>query len=214
MMLECQQVIYKISILRGLSVRHARTISVRPKPLLRRVVALGCGIGARGNLAGNNSWNCAAALLKCGVVADFWVFHEVPMTLKNVFAAVILATLLVWGGLSMADEYRPDEFLGMDLSKVLLSPKPLGPAQKFVPIQLEARGEGAQASTEPKAEKIVRTKRIEIPSKVADKRADKPRGAARTKLARRHSNPLDAQAFDTRIQVWPCRSGGICHCKP
>jgi len=33
------------------------------------------------------------------------------------------------------------------------------------------------------------------------------------KLARLHGNPLDAQAFDTRIQVWPCRSGGICNWK-
>jgi len=32
-------------------------------------------------------------------------------------------------------------------------------------------------------------------------------------LARRHGNPLDAQAFDTRIQVWPCKSGGICDWK-
>ena len=41
-------------------------------------------------------------------------------------------------------------------------------------------------------------------------RVEKPRGAARTKLARRHGNPLDAEARDTRIQVWPCKSGGIC----
>jgi hypothetical protein len=41
-------------------------------------------------------------------------------------------------------------------------------------------------------------------------RVEKPRAAARTKLARRHSNPLDAQARDTRIQTWPCTSGGIC----
>jgi hypothetical protein len=42
-------------------------------------------------------------------------------------------------------------------------------------------------------------------------RAEKPPAPARTKVARRHTNPLDAQAFDTRIQVWPCRSGGICN---
>jgi hypothetical protein len=40
---------------------------------------------------------------------------------------------------------------------------------------------------------------------------EKPRGAARTKLAHRHSNPLDAEAFDRRIQVWPCKTGGICN---
>jgi hypothetical protein len=44
-------------------------------------------------------------------------------------------------------------------------------------------------------------------------RAEKPRGAARTRLAHRHRNPLDAQAMDTRIQVWPCKSGGICKWK-
>jgi hypothetical protein len=38
-----------------------------------------------------------------------------------------------------------------------------------------------------------------------------PPGAARARLAHRHGNPLDAQASDTRIQVWPCRSGGICN---
>ena len=32
------------------------------------------------------------------------------------------------------------------------------------------------------------------------------------KLVRRsHGNPMDAQARDTRIQVWPCKSGGICN---
>jgi hypothetical protein len=36
---------------------------------------------------------------------------------------------------------------------------------------------------------------------------------ARTEIARRHTNPLDAQAMDTRIQVWPCKSGGICDWK-
>src|SRR3954468_18897408 len=41
--------------------------------------------------------------------------------------------------------------------------------------------------------------------------AEPPRAAARTKLAKRHGNPLDAQARDTRIQVWPCKSGGICN---
>ena len=41
-------------------------------------------------------------------------------------------------------------------------------------------------------------------------RVEKPHGAARTKLVRRHSNPLDAQARDTRVQTWPCKSGGIC----
>ncbi len=148
------------------------------------------------------------------------------MVLKNVGIAIICTTLLAWSSASLADEYRPDEFLRLDLSKALLSPKPLGPPSEFAPVQVEAKAdrgsEGAQARAEPTAEsKLVKTKRIVIPStKVAHMRpekprvhAEKPRGAVRTKLARRHSNPLDAQAFDTRIQVWPCKWGGICNWK-
>ncbi len=148
------------------------------------------------------------------------------MVLKNVGIAIICTTLLAWSSASLADEYRPDEFLRLDLSKALLSPKPLGPPSEFAPVQVEAKAdrgsEGAQARAEPTAEsKLVKTKRIVISStRVAHMRpekprvhAEKPRGAVRTKLARRHGNPLDAQAFDTRIQVWPCKSGGICNWK-
>jgi hypothetical protein len=142
------------------------------------------------------------------------------MVLKNVSAAIMCTTLLAWSGLAAADEYRPDEFLGLDLSRAVLSPKPLGPAQRFVPVQLEAntdRGnEGTPARAEARAEpKIVKTRVVHArPQKpIVHARAEKPRGAVRTRLARRHGNPLDAQAFDTRIQVWPCRSGGICNWK-
>jgi hypothetical protein len=132
------------------------------------------------------------------------------MVLKNVLAAVICAALFAWSSLSVADEYRAGEFLGLDLSKAVLSPKPLGPASKFERVPVEARAdrrsEGAQARVKPKTNPgIVMPK-----TRIAHVRADKPRGAARTRLARRHGNPLDAQAFDTRIQVWPCKSGGIC----
>jgi hypothetical protein len=144
------------------------------------------------------------------------------MILKNVSAAIICATLMAWRGSAVADEYRPDEFLGLDLSRAVLSPKPLGPAQQFVPVQLEARtdrGSGAApARAEAKAEpKIIVPKTKVVHARAAKPvvhaRAEKPRGAVRTRLARRHSNPLDAQAFDTRIQVWPCKSGGICNWK-
>jgi hypothetical protein len=157
------------------------------------------------------------------------------MVLKNVFAAVIFAALTAWSGLSVADDYRADELLGLDLPKALLSPKPLGPPSHFVPGPLDAtvdRGdEGAQARAEPNAEPkiaepqpepktVVRTTRI-VPARaeerrVAHARTERPRGppqAKPTKLARRHTNALDAQAFDTRVQVWPCKSGGICNWK-
>ena len=111
------------------------------------------------------------------------------MALKTGFAAIVCAAFLA-ASPAMADGYRADEFLSLDLSKAALSPKPLGPPSQFESVRVEAR-------TEPR-------------SKTVQVSAAKPRGVARTKLVRWHGNPLDAQAFDTRIQVWPCRSGGIC----
>ena len=133
------------------------------------------------------------------------------MVPKSAFAAVVCIGFLVLGAPAMADEYRPSEFLGLDLSKAVLSPKRLGPEAEFAPIAIEAKTDRAQVDTddfvwptfaarEPKAAKsqIVRT------------RAEPPRAAARVKLAQRRGNPLDAQARDTRILTWPCKSGSIC----
>jgi hypothetical protein len=128
--------------------------------------------------------------------------------LRQLGKAAFCAGLLAWAGLSSADEYRPSEFLGLDLSRAVLSPKPLGPPAQFAPIPIEADSGSpvAQARAEPKpvVGSVVRKNRVA-------ERAEKPRGAARTKLARRHSNPMDALASDTRIQVWPCKTGGICN---
>jgi hypothetical protein len=140
------------------------------------------------------------------------------MVLKCVSVSLVGAMLLAWSGQSVADEYRPNEFLGLDLPKAVLSPKPLGPPSQFAPVPVEAQAdrgnEGAQARAEAKAEPKKAEPKIAVHNtRVVHARAEKPRAAARTRLARHHSNPLDAQAFDTRIQVWPCRSGGICNWK-
>jgi hypothetical protein len=132
------------------------------------------------------------------------------MVPKSVFTAVMGATLLAWSGVAAADEYSADQFLSLDLSQAVLSPKPLGPPAQFVPGPIEPGADAAQASEEPKPAATVAAPR----TRVAHLRAEKPHAAARTRLARRHTNPLDAQAFDTRIQVWPCRSGGICNWQP
>ncbi|MBR0866492.1 hypothetical protein JQ614_33135 [Bradyrhizobium diazoefficiens] len=136
------------------------------------------------------------------------------MVLKSVHFAVAVALVLAWGGASRADDYKPDEYLGLDLSKAVLSPKRLGPETRFAPVALEARGGNeAQARAEPvDVPKKVAAERVHVAEpKVAHVKAAQPRGAARTKLAHRRGNPLDAQARDTRIQTWPCRSGGICN---
>jgi hypothetical protein len=149
------------------------------------------------------------------------------MVLKNLFVAVTGALLLGWSGVSTADEYRPDQFLGLDLSRAVLSPNRLGPTAEFEPLPVEASGdrdsEGPQVGAEPTAEPRLHMQSpriadlpVEEPLVRVEKprlQAGKPRGAVRTKLAHHRGNLLDAQAFDTRVQVWPCRSGGICNWK-
>jgi hypothetical protein len=140
------------------------------------------------------------------------------MVLKNVFAATICATLLAWGGAGFAADYKPGDFLGLDLSKAVLSPKPLGPPTQFAPVPIEADSDSAKAVTQARAEPktapkitVAKTRTVHAhKTREAHARVEKPRGAARARLARRHSNPLDAEAFDRRIQVWPCKTGGIC----
>lgn len=136
------------------------------------------------------------------------------MVLKSF--AVAIALVLAGTGLARADDYKPDEYLGLDLSKAVLSPKRLGPETRFAPVALEAKGGNeARARAEPMdVPKKVAAERVHVSQpKVAHARSAQPRGAARTKLPHRYRNPLDAQAMDSRIQTWPCRSGGICNWK-
>ena len=138
------------------------------------------------------------------------------MVLKCVPLAVAVALLLAGADLVRADDYKPGEYLDLDLSKAVLSPKRLGPETQFAPVALEARGGNeAHARAEPvDVPKKVAAERVHVPEpKVAHTRSSQPRGAARTRLSHRHGNPLDAQAMDTRIQTWPCRTGGICNWK-
>ncbi|VIO81430.1 hypothetical protein [Bradyrhizobium ivorense] len=154
------------------------------------------------------------------------------MVLKNLCVAAICTASLAVGGVALADEYHPNEYFSLDLSKAVLSPKRLGPPAQFEPVPVEAKADHSsdpQASVAPKVEetkvapkKAVQTTRVEPPAAhektpVHEKPAahEKRRAAthvpARAKLTRRHSSPLDAQARDVRIQTWPCRSGGICN---
>lgn len=141
------------------------------------------------------------------------------MVLKSAFVAAACTGLLALAGAATAAEYRPAEYLKLDLSKALLSPKRIGPEARFGPVRIEARSDEAQSdSTDADLEASVWPKlppRKAHVAKTTEKRsvkpsAEPPRAAARAKLAKRHGNPLDAQARDTRIQTWPCRTGGIC----
>ncbi len=120
--------------------------------------------------------------------------------------------------MALADDYRPSEFFGLDLSQAVLSPKRLGPPAQFEPVPVEAKTDASpdqHAAAEPTVEepsvapqKSARTTRVTAPRERKRAVAHIP---ARAKLARRHSNPLDAEARDIRIQTWPCRTGGICN---
>ena len=146
--------------------------------------------------------------------------------IAGLFIASLFATALAWSGISVADEYRADEFLGLDLSKAVLSPKLLGPAASFQPGPLDMtvdRGSNrAHAMAEPvagpefKSESRSESRSGSKPVVHAIRpvhAAAQPRLMARTKIAAHRRNPMDAQASDARIQVWPCRSGGICNWK-
>jgi hypothetical protein len=130
------------------------------------------------------------------------------VVLKNAFIALICTTLLACCGLAVADEYRADEFLGLDLSTAVLSPKLLGPSSEFVPVPIEAKADQG-VETVP-----VRVARMTHPmARVVHAPKERRHALAQVNPARHRRNPLDAQAFDTRIQVWPCKSGGICQWK-
>jgi hypothetical protein len=100
----------------------------------------------------------------------------------------------------------------------VFSKTPLGPPTEFAPVAVEAKGdrssEPAWARNELKIEPkpvSIRTVRAAQPHRATHIASVKRHGAARVRLAHRHGNPLNAQAMDTRIQTWPCRSGGgIC----
>jgi hypothetical protein len=149
------------------------------------------------------------------------------MVLKHFVPALICVGSLALASAALADEYRADEYLGLDLSKAVLSPKPLGPPQQFAPVAVEAKGERSDRGSEPNwARNDLKTEPRKVavqdvrdphPYRVAhvarkNRASAKPKGSARIRLAHRHRDPLDAEAMDTRIQKWPCRSGegGIC----
>ncbi|WP_407159345.1 hypothetical protein [Bradyrhizobium sp. STM 3557] len=148
---------------------------------------------------------------------------------RKFIAPIALGAALIGGTSALAADYRADEFFTLDLSKAVLSPKPIGPVSHFEPVPVEAKADqkadqkadrGAHqkqpnrtiAATRPEARPDV-PRRMAMPRVHVARPIESARGAARTKLAHRHGNPLDAQAMDTRIQTWPCRpgSGGICN---
>src|SRR3982074_976250 len=139
------------------------------------------------------------------------------MVLKSAVAVVLCIGFLALGGAARADEYRASEFLGLDLSRAVLSQKRLGPEAEFAPVPIEARSDRAQADPDASVWPRLPARNIHVAkTRVVETRIGKTRivrpqlakteppraAAARTKLAHRHANPLDAQALDARVQTW------------
>lgn len=165
------------------------------------------------------------------------------MVLNRVLLAAIGVAAVAWSGLAAAQPYSPDEFLNLDLSKAVLSPRPLGPATTFTPGPLDVTVDRSNNPAQANAQLVVDPKTVAVQTVHAesDQAADQSRPVASAAPARRTAaprmrvaharverpvphkphtlvalhgrNPMEAQARDTQIQVWPCRSGGICNWK-
>ena len=144
------------------------------------------------------------------------------MVLKSAFVAAVCTGVLAICGPALADQYRQGEFLKLELPKAVFSSKRIGPETRFAPVRIEARSDEPEAKSEATDADLEASVWPKLPPRKARAAktsvkpdAEKARAAAHTnarvKLAKRHSNPLDAQATDTRVQTWPCRSGGICN---
>jgi hypothetical protein len=166
--------------------------------------------------------------------------------IRRGWLAAIGAMALAWNGPSSAQQYRPDEFLNLDLSRAVLSPTPLGPATSFVPGPLDVTVDRGNNAAEAKPEFAVEPKAVPTATvhaesrpetrpnsqpdskpvaktalrtaapraRVAQARAERPAPRKPRALVALHQrSPMEAQARDTSIQVWPCRSGGICNWK-
>jgi hypothetical protein len=135
------------------------------------------------------------------------------MVLKSVFVAAFCTGFLALAGSASAAEYRSAEYLKLDRPSAALSPKRIGSEAQLAPVRIEAKSDEADSAD---LDSTVWPKLPPRKARLAKPHLEKssveqPRTAARAKLTRRHGNPLDAQAKDTRIQKWPCKSGGICN---
>ncbi|HVV41708.1 MAG TPA: hypothetical protein VHC94_11650 [Nitrobacter sp.] len=130
------------------------------------------------------------------------------MVLKSSAALVVCLVGMAGSGVCHAAGYQPGQFFNLDIAHAALSPNPLGPPAHFEQIPVEANTAPDDRTVPDAKVTQVRPVHIRPHSRVQATRRTIPR---RTLARRSRRNPLDAQAADTRIQVWPCRSGGICN---
>jgi hypothetical protein len=165
------------------------------------------------------------------------------MVLNRVWLAAVGAAAVAWSGIASAQPYSAGEFFNLDLSRAVLSPRPLGPAASFTPGPLDVTIDRGKDVSQANAELVVDPKTVptatvhaettSAPKVASAKAAPKTATRAATTVTRvAHArverapahkphalvalhgrNPIEAQARDTSVQVWPCKSGGICNWK-
>ena len=120
------------------------------------------------------------------------------MVLKNAIAAALCTGLLMSGGAALADEYRAGEFLGLDLSQAVLSPKRLGPETQFAPVRIEARTD----------RRPVKTERVVVSKASRAQAASRASAGARREAARRRPHQAGAASHQS------ARRAGARHADP
>ncbi|MBV9970128.1 MAG: hypothetical protein JO228_09105, partial [Xanthobacteraceae bacterium] len=113
------------------------------------------------------------------------------MVLKFI-VPVALGAALINGTAALAADYHPDEFFSLDLSKAVLSPKPLGPVSHFEPMPVEAKADQrADQKADQKAAQVTDQKQPgqAVAATRPEARPDLPRRIARPRL--RVARPLD-----------------------
>jgi hypothetical protein len=82
------------------------------------------------------------------------------MVLNRVCFAAFGVMILAWSGPSAAQQYRPNEFLNLDLSRAVLSPTPLGPVASFSPGPLDVTVDRGKDAAPASAELVVDPKTV------------------------------------------------------
>ena len=81
-------------------------------------------------------------------------------------------------------------------------------------VHAESAAAAKHAEPRPAANAALANRTAASRMKVAHARVEKPaQHKPHTLVALHGRNPMEAQARDARIQVWPCKSGGICNWK-
>src|SRR5258707_5275525 len=67
------------------------------------------------------------------------------MVLKSAFVAAVCTGVLAISGPAMADQYRPAEFLNLELPNAVFPSNRIGPEARFAPVRIEAKSDEVQS---------------------------------------------------------------------